>query len=252
MMFDLMILVACYLVLQMLGVWVISMHYKNPSIVDLSWPIGLMVSGLIYIWAQNITQLTYLVSIFLIAWALRLAFYLWYTRIRVGTVDKRYEKISADWKLKSLGFLLNFQLQGLLIYIIAIVFLFTGARYYAGLTWLDLLACVMILIGFMGEASADYQLEMCKKGNKKICNIGLWRYSRHPNYFFDWLTWCGFTLFSIQYPYGLIAIISPLTLYIIFTRVTGPLTEKGSIESRGKAYLDYQRHTNMFFPGPKH
>lgn len=253
MLIDQIILVACYLIFQMLVVWIISMHYQNPSIVDLSWPIGLVISGLIYLCAQQYTYLTMMVSILLLAWGTRLAFYLWYTRIRLGKKDKRYQKLSDDWQFKSLGFLFNFQLQGFLIFVISSVFLFIGMRTITEITWLDLIAAGLIVISIVLETVSDQQLERCKKlEQKKVCDDGLWHFSRHPNYFFDWLTWCGFTLFAIQEPYGFIGVIAPLTLYLIFTRITGPMTEQGSLESRGKAYARYQKKTNMFFPGPTH
>jgi steroid 5-alpha reductase family enzyme len=81
-----------------------------------------------------------------------------------------------------------------------------------------------------------------------VCNIGLWNYSRHPNYFFDWLTWLGFTLFGIQSNNGYLGLVSLLLLYLIFTRITGPLTERGSVQSRGQKYIDYQNQTSVFFP----
>jgi steroid 5-alpha reductase family enzyme len=101
-----------YLVVQMSIVWVIYRILKNPSVVDASWSIGLMMSGLIYLGSSPINARNITVSILLIMWALRLAGYLWYTRIRQGHVDKRYKELSSNWKIsRSLGFFLNFQLQ---------------------------------------------------------------------------------------------------------------------------------------------
>ncbi len=108
------------------------------------------------------------------------------------------------------------------------------------------------LVGFLGETLADWQLDRFRKKSKNAghpCQTGLWRYSRHPNYFFEWLLWCGYALFALPSPWGLLGIVSPaLIIYFLF-RVTGiPATEAHLLKSRGQEYLDYQRTTNAFFP----
>lgn len=243
-------IVMMYLFLQMCLVWILYRTYNNPSIVDCSWSIGLMNAGLIYLFAQEITPRKIIIATFLIIWALRLAIYLWYTRVRVGHHDKRYTNMSSQWKInQSLGFFLNFQLQAFLIFIISFIFFLISLSSINTLSHGDYIAMVIILAGILGEAIADLQLWHFKKTHPgAVCNVGLWRYSRHPNYFFDWLTWFGFTLFALQISVGYFAFISLGVLYIIFTQITGPITEQGSIQSRGKAYLDYQAKTSMFFP----
>lgn len=239
-----------YLVLQMCFIWIVYRLLKNPSVVDASWSIGLLMSGLIYLGSMLITQRTTLVGALLTLWALRLAGYLWYTRILQGHIDKRYTELSNNWKInQSLGFFLNFQLQGLLIFIISFIFYLISNSNNPSLTLLDGMALVIVLVGVAGESVADLQLYRFKNRQKGgVCNIGLWNYSRHPNYFFDWLTWLGFTLFAFQSNKGYLGIVSLLLLYVIFTRVTGPLTERGSVQSRGQKYIDYQNQTSMFFP----
>jgi steroid 5-alpha reductase family enzyme len=239
-----------YLVLQMCFIWIVYRLLKNPSVVDASWSIGLLMSGLIYLGSMLITQRTTLVVALLTLWALRLAGYLWYTRILQGHIDKRYTELSNNWKInQSLGFFLNFQLQGLLIFIISFIFYLISNSNNPSLTLLDGMALVIVLVGVAGESVADLQLYRFKNRQKGgVCNIGLWNYSRHPNYFFDWLTWLGFTLFAFQSNKGYLGIVSLLLLYVIFTRITGPLTERGSVQSRGQKYIDYQNQTSMFFP----
>lgn len=247
---KLLLLIYFYLVLQMSVVWIIYRLVKNPSIVDVSWPLGLMITGLIYLWTQPITLRITIVSSLLIIWSLRLASYLWLTRIRKRHVDKRYVQLSDNWKIsKSLGFFLNFQLQAILIFIVSIVFLFIGISQEPDFSLLDILACCVVIVGIIGESIADFQLQYFKSHHKnEVCSIGLWRYSRHPNYFFDWLTWCGFTLFSLHSAYGWIGVLSPLTLYVIFNYITGPMTERGSVKAKGQAFIAYQKKTPIFFP----
>ena len=243
-------IVIIYLILQMSFVWMVYRLLKNPSVVDASWSIGLMMSGLIYLESMPITPRNILASALLIVWALRLAGYLWYTRIHQGHVDKRYAELSNHWKInQSLGFFLNFQLQGLLIFIVSFVFYLITSSKNVSLTVLDAIAIVIAIVGVVGETVADLQLYRFKGRQKGgVCNIGLWNYSRHPNYFFDWLTWLAFTLLAIQSNNGYFGVISLMVLYLIFTQVTGPLTERGSVKSRGQKYIDYQTQTAMFFP----
>jgi len=244
------IIVIVYLFLQMCCVWMIYRLIKNPSVVDASWSIGLMVSGLIYLWLVPTTWRNMVIGAFLVLWALRLAGYLWYTRIHQGHIDKRYTQLSNGWKInKSLGFFLNFQIQGLLIFLISFVFYLISTSDSDSLSLIDKVAVVIVIIGVLGESVADLQLHRFKNRQKGgVCNIGLWNYSRHPNYFFDWVTWSGFTLFAVQSTKGYLGIVSLLVLYLIFTRLTGPLTERGSVQSRGQKYIDYQQQTSMFFP----
>ena len=243
-------MVLFYLVLQMCFMWMVYRVLKNPSVVDASWSIGLMMSGLIYLGLMPLTPRNAVVSALLILWALRLAGYLWYTRIHKGHVDKRYTALSNNWKInKSLGFFLNFQLQGLLIFIISLVFYWISHSSILNLTLIDGIAIAMVIFGIAGESIADIQLYRFKNRQKGgVCNIGLWNYSRHPNYFFDWLAWLGFMVFALQSHNGCLSIVSPILLYLIFTKMTGPLTERGSVQSRGQKYIDYQKQTSMFFP----
>ncbi len=230
-------------------IWVIYKLLKNPSVIDVSWSLGLMTAGLIFLWSQSITLRNAIISTLLILWSLRLAAYLCFTRIRKKHIDKRYIELSNTWKInKSLGFFLNFQLQGLLIFIISLVFFFISNFKTNSLSFIDIIACIVVTLGIIGESLADIQLQQFKSVHKRqVCNVGLWAYSRHPNYFFDWLTWCGFTLFSLRSNYGYFGVISVWLLYFIFNYITGPMTERGSIQSRGQAYMDYQKTTPMFF-----
>lgn len=242
--------VVMYLFLQMCIMWGLYRILKNPSVVDVSWSLGLMIAGLIYLNMPPYHVRTVLIGLFLMVWALRLALYLWYTRIQKGHVDKRYMELSTHWKISpSLGFFLNFQLQGLLIFIISSVFFLISRSGLVHITLFDFFAFGLIIIGIVGETIADLQLQRFKIAHKgEVCQSGLWRYSRHPNYFFDWLSWVGFAVFAIQSSIGYLCLVSPGMLYIIFTHITGPLTEKGSIHSKGEKYIAYQKQTSMFFP----
>ena len=248
---NMLLIVFLSLVSLMSAVWIVYRVLQNPSVVDVAWPIGLMIAGLLYLRsAEPMTLRIDIISVLLVIWGMRLAGYLYLSRIRKNHIDKRYQALSDTWRIaKPLGFFLNFQLQGLLIFIISISFFFASVDQPPTMSNVDFLAICITIIGIIGESIADMQLQFFKKTHQQaVCNVGLWRYSRHPNYFFDWLTWCGFALFGFHHAIGYLSVLSPVCLYIIFTRITGPMTELGSIESRGIAYKAYQKITPMFFP----
>ena len=119
------------------------------------------------------------------------------------------------------------------------------------LSWLEYTGFGIWIISILGETIADQQLSSFKKdhGNKeKVCQEGLWYYSRHPNYFFQWLMWVSYFVFALASPYGYLAIISPAIILLLILKVTGiPPTEAQAVRSKGDAYKEYQRTTSAFF-----
>lgn len=231
-------------------VWLWYRCTNNPSVVDVGWASGLTLSGLIYLNHAEWTLRSLVLGFALIIWGVRLGGYLWYARIRHKQVDKRYTKLSENWKIaKALGFFLNFQLQAILIFIISIPWYFSSLKTQSSLSLLDIFGLFIFTIAIILETISDLQLTNFKKNFPgRVCDQKLWRYCRHPNYFFEWLVWCAFDLFALSLPYGWISVISPLTLYFLMTRITAPLTEQGSIQSKGEQYIQYQKVTPMFFP----
>jgi steroid 5-alpha reductase family enzyme len=117
---------------------------------------------------------------------------------------------------------------------------------------LEYIGAAVWAISILGEAVADGQLKAFKKNpaNKgKVCDVGLWNYSRHPNYFFESMIWIGYALVALNGDYGWLGLLSPITITLLLFRVTGiPLTEQQAIRSKGEAYIEYQRTTSMFVP----
>lgn len=244
------LIVAFVIFFHMFLIWCWYYFTKNPSVVDVGWASGLTLSGLIYLLAQPITFKIIFLSLILLIWGLRLGLYLWLTRVRKGQKDRRYLTLSDSWKIsKSLGFFLNFQLQGILILVVSLPWFFSSKTSNLQPYIFDYIVWIFAFLAIVGETLADYQLQHFKKTHPgKVCNQGLWRLSRHPNYFFEWLTWCMFALFALPANSGWLAFISPLALYIIMSRITGPMTEASSLKSRGRDYVDYQAVTPFFFP----
>jgi steroid 5-alpha reductase family enzyme len=121
-----------------------------------------------------------------------------------------------------------------------------------GLSLSDVLGFVVWLVAIMGESLADLQLARFKAlpaNRGKVCSIGLWRYSRHPNYFFEWLIWVALFLFAAPAEWGWTTILCPAIMLFFLLRVTGiPYTEEQSLRSRGELYREYQRITPVFVP----
>lgn len=230
--------------------WLIYLKTKLPNVVDLGWVIGIFVVSLYYSIMQPLTNEMLVIGILLCAWAIRLGGFLWWTRLRKGERDKRYDAISAHWKMpKALGFFVNYQFQGVLVILIALPFYFIS-NVAAVPLWQFTMSIILIAISIVGEAIADYQLFYFKTAKLGlVCDKGLWRYSRHPNYFFEWLTWLGFSLLVVIDGFSLLALISPLLLYVIMNFITGPITEREQAKHKGEAFISYQRKTNAFFLG---
>lgn len=240
------------IIFTMCGFWLYYKRTNNPGIVDVAWSLCHWVGGSIYLLSGNMASRKIILWLLLSIWAVRLAGYLYWTRIRIGEVDKRYTKLSEGWKMApSFGFFLNFQFQGFLVMFIIISIYLSSHVSSSQLSAFDWIGVTLIVAGIVGETISDQQLRKFVKKNKgQVCNVGLWHYSRHPNYFFEWLVWVGFAVSALSASYGWLAIISPLTLYLIMTKLTGPITEKGSVASKGQAYEQYQQTTSMFFPLP--
>ena len=145
-----------------------------------------------------------------------------------------------------------FGLQGVLAWIVALPLLPAIAS-SAPLGWLDLLAVAFWVTGFVFEAVGDYQLARFKKQPEnagKVMDTGLWRYTRHPNYFGDFCIWWGFFLFAAATG-AWWTVLSPVLMSFLLLRVSGVAMLEKTIEQRRPKYADYIRRTNAFFPGPR-
>lgn len=236
----------------MSATWLYYRLKGNPGAIDVAWSIGHWLAGTIFLFSVSVNTRTIVLWLLLTLWAVRLAGYLYWTRVRVGEIDKRYTELSQQWKMApSLGFFLNFQFQGILIIPIVLSLYFAGQSPSTTLGWLDTVGAALIVIGVTFETVADLQLkQFIKQHQGKVCNVGLWRYSRHPNYFFEWLVWVGFFCTAVTSSFGWLSIVSPLTIFVIVNYITGPITERGSVASRGQDYVKYQEVTSMFMPWP--
>ena len=237
--------------------WVISLFIKNPSIIDVCWGTGFIVMAYIFIvngagWTTRNIFMFGLVAI----WGIRISYFV-LKRLNFGKIeDHRYTNIREKWKpYIRFNFLVFFVFQALIEIFISLSLLYIAVNTADGLNLIEMLGIALCLTAIIAEAVADEQLERFKKdlNNKgKVCEIGLWNYSRHPNYFFEFAVWASFFIFALGSPYGWIAFISPLIVLHLVLNVSGiPLAEKLSLERRGEPYKKYQETTSAFVPLPK-
>lgn len=232
--------------------WIVSLFKGDVSIVDSLWSLIFLALCLTWFLSYETTIPRSAVLLALVAlWAIRLSAYITW-RNRGEGEDARYQamrrKHSPNFAIKSL--FIVFLLQGFLAWIISLPLLaaITGSR---PLNMIDALATVLVLFGIVFESVADAQLAAFKAtpGNqRRVMNKGLWRYTRHPNYFGECCLWWGFYLFAVAAG-GWWSLLSPLLMTFLLLRVSGvTLLEKDIVERR-PAYRDYIEHTNAFIPG---
>jgi len=256
--FYLPLVCVCVLAIFMTIIWTIARTIRNNSIVDVFWAFNFtIIAAIIYLVADGFEARKLLVCSLAILWSLRLGIYL---AIRVFAhiheEEGRYKQLREEWKEHlHFKFFVFFQMQGLSNVFLAIPYFLIALNPEPELSLLEYIGAGMWLLSIIGEGMADLQLQLFRRNpdNKgKVCDIGLWNYSRHPNYFFQFMIWVSVFVFALSSPYGYIAIICPAAIAYLIFKVTGiPMTEEQSLRSRGEAYRRYQQTTSVFIPLPK-
>ncbi|MBL9133726.1 MAG: DUF1295 domain-containing protein [Verrucomicrobiaceae bacterium] len=246
---------AVILLVLFTATWWLSVRLENYSFVDVTWALSFAPVAVWFAfagegWLSRRIGIAVLVS----AWSLRLGIYLWR---RVAShhprEDARYAVLRQKWVANPpKAFFWFFNAQAILVWLLMLpVFLITN-RPEVAWSMLEVLGLTLWLCALIGEGIADAQLAAFKCENRDpqaICQRGLWRYSRHPNYFFQSLLWWGLFLMALPAPWGWTAIIAPVAMLHFLLNVTGiPLTEKLALEKRGDAFREYQRTTSAFVP----
>ena len=254
---------ALALAILMAGAWLVQQRTGQSGWVDAIWSFALGFVGagaaLVPIAAPYWpTARQGLVAALALAWSLRLGLHI-LARTLKGDDDPRYKALRDEWGEDFPRRLFWFlQIQAGAAFLLALS-IFAAARNPAPFPSLgDALGVAALVAAIVGEAIADRQLENFRSdpGNKgRICDIGLWGHSRHPNYFFEWLGWVGYFLIAIGLApansYGLVALIGPVFMYWLLVHVSGiPPLEAHMMRSRGPAFEAYRRRVNAFFPGP--
>lgn len=242
--------------LVMLLGWLWQQRTQNAGIVDVLWAFGL--SGLAFFYALSGTgsiTLRIVAGSVMCLWYLRLGLHL-ANRVLGETEDGRYKYLRQYWGNKT-GFyhFWFFQFQAVLAWGFAWPIYVISQGQLDDFSWPQYLAVLIVLIAFSGVTLADRQLQAFRldPANKgKVCEKGLWYYSRHPNYFFEWLHWFAYPLLAVGISDGLWLWLAPLIMLMFLYFVTGiPYTEQQAIRSRGDAYKHYQQTTSPFVPWRK-
>ena len=234
--------------------WLFSVIKKDVSFVDSLWSLFFLVAAAVFaINAQPLSGRGTLVFSLVAIWALRLSIYI--TARNWGQPeDYRYQAIRANnepgFAFKSLYIV--FGLQGVLAWVIALP-LFPAITSDSALSMVDVIAAMLWLVGFAFEAIGDYQLSRFKAradSKGRVLNTGLWRYTRHPNYFGDFCIWWSFYLFAVASG-SWWSILSPILMSLLLLKVSGVAMLEKTISDRRPEYAEYIRRTNAFFPGPR-
>ncbi|GAT31635.1 steroid 5-alpha reductase family enzyme [Terrimicrobium sacchariphilum] len=242
-------------ILMMVVVWYIAKRLNNAGYVDAAWSYGFtFVIGVFALTGSGDTTRKLVLAAMVAVWSLRLGTHILLRLLKHHPAeDPRYAELREMFpKRPWFMFFGFFQLQAILIGILSIPFAISASNPAPALKPWEIAGVILFVVAFLGEIMADAQLAAFKRDPAnagKVCDAGLWRYSRHPNYFFEWLIWVAFFLYALGSPHGWVGIISPLLMLLFLTKVTGiPPAEAQSLKSRGEAYRDYQRRTSAFVP----
>ncbi len=236
--------------------WVVQRAAGNAGWVDVFWTFGVGLTGAaaaLYATPGSLPERRLLVAGIALIWALRLGLHVAF-RVARSPEDTRYVELRQQWGGRFQNTMLGFlQLQALIS--IPLV----GAIYLAAqnpaqqLRWLDAAGLALLVVAIIGEGVADAQLARFKRDPQHgpINDRGLWAWSRHPNYFFEWLGWWAYPVMAIGHPYGGWALLAPAIMYGVLVHLTGvPALERHMAQTRGALFDAYRRRTSAFIPMP--
>lgn len=238
--------------LYMTAWFLYAMRIKNNSVADIAWGVGFILVALETLISTGLYLPQQLLATTLVlVWGTRLS-----THIAMRNwgkpEDPRYAQWRREWGnyVMIRSFLQVFMLQGTLLLLIATPIILINTSTVGTLSFYTIVGTLIWITGFAFEAIADYQLRKFLLMPKNRCHLmksGLWRYSRHPNYFGETLMWWGIFVIALSVPWGWAAIISPLTITYLLLYVSGvPLAEKSMRDN--PEFQQYMRETSVFFP----
>ncbi len=256
-------LAAC-LSATMTGAWLVALRTGRSGWIDAIWSFATGCFGataaLIPLADTQISVRQLLVAALALAWSLRLGIHIAVRTARGGD-DPRYRQLREEWgslfKRRLFWFL---QIQALAALALALSIMLAAQNPAPGLRFSDWLGVAFFIVAVLGATIADRQLSAFRAdpANKgKVCDVGLWAFSRHPNYFFEWFGWLAYAIIAIDlagaYYWGWLALAGPLLMYALLVHASGvPPLEAHMLRSRGAAFRDYQNRVNAFWPGPQH
>jgi len=235
------------------ALWLVSLAVRDASIVDIFWGIGFVIIAWVsYLAVDSSAKRSLLIAVLVTVWGLRLAGYLAWRNLGKGE-DYRYQamrkRVGPSFPLVSL--FMVFWLQGLLMWIVAFP-IQIGHFGELPLGWIDLVGFGCWVVGWLFETIGDWQLARFKArpdSQGQVMDRGLWRYTRHPNYFGDFLVWWGLYLIAVAGG-GWWTIFGPVLMSILLLRVSGVTLLERSLKKKRPCYAEYAARTSSFFPWP--
>jgi len=231
--------------------WLWQRKRSNAGIVDVLWAAGLGCGAvLLALLGAGAPWPRLTLAILGGLWGMRLGAHLW-KRVHGEPEDGRYQSLRERWHGDQFKFFLFFQFQAFLIVLFSLSFLAVACNPRGFGPWMPV-GIAIWLIGVIGESIADAQLarfraDPAHRGH--TCRDGLWRYSRHPNYFFEWIHWFSYVCLAIGSPIAWLAWSGPVVMYVFLQWISGiPYTETQALRSRGDDYRAYQRSTSTLIP----
>ena len=239
----------------MVGLWLgYRWVHRNASLADVGFCVGFGLAAVLFaLMTTGDVSHRLVVAAMVTAYAVRLASYLVTNRIRGVVEDQRYRSLREQWGNRAEWYFFAYfvgQAVAVAVFSIPLAVLMSNPDS----TWQvwEILGVLVWAIGVGGETVADEQLNRFRRdrGNKgKTCRRGLWRYSRHPNYFFEGVHWCAYVVMGIGLSDWWLTLLGPVVMIGALLKVTGiPLAEAQAAASRGEDYREYQRTTNAFIP----
>lgn len=243
------------------ALWLVARRTGNAGIVDVGWALSFAVVIALFAATATSAAAAWLpIAIVVVAWSARLGGYLIARGAATGPEEGRYALLRQRWAPHAVRrFFVFFQAQAAMVALLSTAFVVPFVAPFVArpddAAWPRALGIAISALGLAGETLADAQLARWRRepGNRgKVCEAGLWAYSRHPNYFFEWCVWLGYAAYGLAFgAWGLIAIAPQALLLCSILFVTGiPPTEMQSIKSRGDAYRAYQKRVSKFVPWP--
>ena len=242
------------------GCWAWAKLLNNWSIVDAAWAYGFGLICLMYYITvpEKMHGATLLLVIGVSAWSIRLGSHLAFRIFgHLDREDGRYLKMRQEWGSQTSFRMFRFyliQAFALALLCLPLIAAVIAPAHDFKINLVHWLGICILTVGVIGETVSDIQLTEFKKNARpnQICEVGLWSWSRHPNYFSEWLIWIGFALLSYNSTYwGVPGLVCATVMFLLLTRVTGiPLTEAQLLLSKGAAYRDYQSRVPAFWPKP--
>lgn len=240
----------------MVAAWALSLAVRDASVVDPFWGLGfVLVAAIALIAGPGVFERRLLVFALVAAWGVRLSFHI--TRRNRGKgEDHRYQGFRARWgdHFWWVSLFTVFLLQALLLLVVSLPIVAAGAgRAPASLGALDAVGAGIWLLGFAFEAVGDAQLSRFTAdpaNRSRVMDRGLWRYTRHPNYFGDAVVWWGLGVIGLATPWGWLALAGPALMTFLLVRVSGVAMLERTIAERRPGYAEYARRTSAFVPLP--